>query len=240
MKILYGPPGTGKTWQAAREAVRAIEPARYAAAQQEADPVKALRELHESLVAEGRILWVTFHPSYSYEDFVEGYRPIVDETGQLAYRVVDGPFKSLCLRARFEADLQIGEPLFLFVDEEEQSGVVRLRPDSVLTRGGKRIAIADAKWKRASESGVAHGIKREDFYQIHAYLTRYKVSEAVILVPKAPWMPGTWTKSYRDADTNAQVHLVGVDVEGLVSRSAKAREASYKLLTQMLGSVLPA
>lgn len=132
------------------------------------------------------------------------------------------------------------EPLFLFVDEEEQSGVVRLRPDYVFTRGGKPIAIADAKWKRASESGVAHGIKREDFYQIHAYLTRYKVSEAVILVPKAPWMPGTWTKSYRDADTNAQVHLIGVDVEGLVSRSTKAREASYKLLTQMLGSVLPA
>ena len=111
MKILYGPPGTGKTWQAARDAVRAIEPARYELAQQEADPAEALRKLHESLVAEGRILWVTFHPSYSYEDFVEGYRPIVDEAGQLAYRVVDGPFKSLCLRARFEADLQIGDQL---------------------------------------------------------------------------------------------------------------------------------
>ena len=132
------------------------------------------------------------------------------------------------------------EPLFLFVDEEDKSGIVRLRPDYVFTRGGKPIAIADAKWKRASESGAAHGIKREDFYQIHAYLTRYKVSEAVILVPKAPWMPEAWTKSYRDADTNARVHLIGVDVEGLVSRSAKAREVSYELLTQMLGSVLPA
>ncbi|EJZ59564.1 GTPase subunit of restriction endonuclease [Pseudomonas fluorescens R124] len=111
MKILYGPPGTGKTWQAAREAVRAIEPARYALAMQEADSVEALRQLHEGLVAEGRILWVTFHPSYSYEDFVEGYRPVVDDSGHLAYRVVDGPFKSLCLRARFETDLQIGDQL---------------------------------------------------------------------------------------------------------------------------------
>ncbi|MGC5686127.1 McrC family protein [Pseudomonas haemolytica] len=132
------------------------------------------------------------------------------------------------------------ESLFLFVDKEDQTGVVRLRPDYIFTRGGEPVAIADAKWKRASEGGIAHGIKREDFYQIHAYLTRYNVSDAVILVPKAPWMPGKWTKSYRDPDTNAQVHLIGVDVEGLVSRSTMAREASYKLLTEMLGSVLPA
>ncbi|UZE05022.1 McrB family protein [Pseudomonas corrugata] len=111
MKILYGPPGTGKTWLAAREAVKAIEPVRYALTMQESNPVEALRHLHESLVTEGRILWVTFHPSYSYEDFVEGYRPVIDDTGQLGYRVVDGPFKSLCLRARFETDLQIGDQL---------------------------------------------------------------------------------------------------------------------------------
>jgi 5-methylcytosine-specific restriction protein B len=136
MKILYGPPGTGKTWQAAREAVRAIEPARYALAMQEANPAGALRTLHESLVSEGRILWVTFHPSYSYEDFVEGYRPVVDDAGQLAYRVVDGPFKSLCLRARFETDLQIGEQLLdgsgrpagIVVEKDSGGWVVRVTP----------------------------------------------------------------------------------------------------------------
>lgn len=111
MKILYGPPGTGKTWLAAREAVKAIEPLRYELALQDVNSAEALRSLHEQLVHEGRILWVTFHPSYSYEDFVEGYRPVVDDFGQLAYRVVDGPFKTLCLRAKFETDLQIGEKL---------------------------------------------------------------------------------------------------------------------------------
>ncbi|WP_122673088.1 McrB family protein, partial [Pseudomonas viridiflava] len=111
MKILYGPPGTGKTWLAAREAVKAIEPVRYELALQDVNSAEALRSLHEQLVNEGRILWVTFHPSYSYEDFVEGYRPVVDDFGQLAYRVVDGPFKTLCLRAKFETDLQIGEKL---------------------------------------------------------------------------------------------------------------------------------
>ncbi|ENQ0983682.1 TPA: AAA family ATPase [Pseudomonas aeruginosa] len=137
MKILYGPPGTGKTWRAAREAVRALEPELYSDALKEADPDSALRRLHDSLVADGRILWVTFHPSYSYEDFVEGYRPIVDDAGQLAYRVVDGPFKSLCLRARFETDLQIGEqltdgagrPAGIVVEKDAGGWVVRVTPN---------------------------------------------------------------------------------------------------------------
>lgn len=137
MKILYGPPGTGKTWRAAREAAKAVEPARFAAAMVAGDPDAAVRQLHDSLVAEGRILWVTFHPSYSYEDFIEGYRPVVDEEGQLAYRVVDGPFKTLCLRARFENDLQIGDqltygagrPAGVVVDKDAGGWVVRVTPN---------------------------------------------------------------------------------------------------------------
>lgn len=136
MKILYGPPGTGKTWHAAREAVKAIEPTLYNLALQEVDPIKAIRSLHEQLVNEGRILWVTFHPGYSYEDFIEGYRPVVDDSGQLSYRVVDGPFKALCLRAKFETDLQIGEKLTnssggsagTVVDKDAGGWVIRVTP----------------------------------------------------------------------------------------------------------------
>lgn len=111
MKILSGPPGTGKTWLAAREAVKAVEPDLYSQAIAATDADARLSQLHAELVAEGRILWISFHPSYSYEDFVEGYRPVVDELGQLSYRVVDGPFKLMCQRAGFKADLQIGEQL---------------------------------------------------------------------------------------------------------------------------------
>jgi len=107
MKILYGPPGTGKTWRATREAVRATAPDLYNACKTDDE----LKKLHDNLVADGRILWVTFHPSYSYEDFVEGFRPTVSEDGQLAYKVVDGPFKMLCQRARLTADIPLGEIL---------------------------------------------------------------------------------------------------------------------------------
>jgi 5-methylcytosine-specific restriction enzyme B len=110
-KIFYGPPGTGKTWRAAREAVRAVSPEEYKSALAAKDPDAALAQLHRNFVKDGRIVWVTFHPGYSYEDFIEGYRPTVKIAGQLTYEVVDGPFKLLCDRARGEADLYIGDRL---------------------------------------------------------------------------------------------------------------------------------
>lgn len=111
MKILYGPPGTGKTWQAAQEAVKAIEPQRYQQAQASTDPLEEIRKLHETLVNDGRIIWVTFHPSYSYEDFVEGFRPSIGPNEQLLYTVVEGPFKTICRRATLTSDLSVGDML---------------------------------------------------------------------------------------------------------------------------------
>lgn len=109
LKMLYGPPGTGKTWLAAREAVRAVDPVAYAAAASTGDDDE-LQRLHRAFVEEGRILWVTFHPNYSYEDFVEGYRPIVKD-GTMTYEPVDGPFKLLCDRAAKKSDLGFGDVL---------------------------------------------------------------------------------------------------------------------------------
>ena len=86
LRILYGPPGTGKTWRAARDAVRLLAPAVKAADV----PAK-----HRSLVEAGRIIWVTFHPSYSYEDFVEGFRPVVKSVG-ITFKPKPGPFRIAC------------------------------------------------------------------------------------------------------------------------------------------------
>ncbi len=54
----------------------------------------------KKLMDEGFIEFVTFHPSYSYEEFVEGIRASTNEKGEIAYRVKDGIFKDLCKRAR--------------------------------------------------------------------------------------------------------------------------------------------
>jgi len=43
--------------------------------------------------------FVTFHPSFGYEDFIEGLRPLTTDDGTLTYRVEDGIFKTLSRRA---------------------------------------------------------------------------------------------------------------------------------------------
>jgi len=87
MKIFAGPPGTGKTYSAAREAVRFFIPH---------ITDENINNEHRRLVDEGKILWVTFHPSFSYEDFVEGFRPEETETGAISYSIVPGPFLRAC------------------------------------------------------------------------------------------------------------------------------------------------
>jgi 5-methylcytosine-specific restriction protein B len=86
LKILYGPPGTGKTWRAAREAVELLRPGTL--------PDDVMK-VHGELVNAGQIIWVTFHPSYTYEDFVEGFRPEATKEGIL-YVPRPGPFRIAC------------------------------------------------------------------------------------------------------------------------------------------------
>lgn len=74
--ILYGPPGTGKTYLA-RELAEALA------------PQESCREL------------VQFHPSTSYEDFFEGYRPVgSSKGGGIAYKLTPGPLARIAKRAR--------------------------------------------------------------------------------------------------------------------------------------------
>jgi 5-methylcytosine-specific restriction protein B len=66
--VLYGPPGTGKTYSVQRRAVEIVEGAPASRTGRE------VAERFRRYVEEGRIEFVTFHPSYSYEEFVEGFR----------------------------------------------------------------------------------------------------------------------------------------------------------------------
>jgi MoxR-like ATPase len=93
--VLYGPPGTGKTWLARRLAAHAFD----------SDAVRL----------------VQFHPSYTYEDFVEGYRPVT-VGATLTYELVDGPLRELSAHAQEHAD----RPHLLIIDEINRGNLPKI------------------------------------------------------------------------------------------------------------------
>lgn len=92
-QILYGPPGTGKTHTTINEALAILDPAFLAA---HSDQRKLLKARFAELEASKHVRFVTFHQSFSYEDFVEGLRAEPNAAGQLTFRPMDGVFKEIC------------------------------------------------------------------------------------------------------------------------------------------------
>lgn len=95
-QILYGPPGTGKTYQTINRALSIIDPTFYKDHKENREMIKAKFDEYMKL---GRIGFVTFHQSYSYEEFVEGIKASTNEKGEIQYQVEDGIFKELCISA---------------------------------------------------------------------------------------------------------------------------------------------
>ena len=121
-QVFYGPPGTGKTYRTSEEAVKICD----------GDVSEDRNEYmvrYKELMEEGRIEFVTFHQSFSYEDFVEGLRPFVSSEhntpGGFRLRVRNGVFKKIERRARIQ-----GEPK----DDLEWADDDSSREDSFLGR----------------------------------------------------------------------------------------------------------
>lgn len=96
-QILYGPPGTGKTYNSINKAITIVNP--DFDIQQDREKVK---EAYDRLEKEGKILFSTFHQSMSYEDFIEGIKPLPPQPGEsLSYDIQAGIFKIACARAAY-------------------------------------------------------------------------------------------------------------------------------------------
>ena len=95
--IFQGPPGTGKTYVA--------------------------RELAKHLAgSKERVTLVQFHPSYSYEDFVQGFRPTLTKSEQPSFELKDGPLLRMAEAAREEQERAKKEgedpaKFYLIIDE---------------------------------------------------------------------------------------------------------------------------
>ena len=94
--IFQGPPGTGKTY--------------------------AARKFAERLAgSEQRVRLVQFHPSYAYEDFVQGFRPTLHD-GQPGFKLKDGPLLTMARRAWKDPEAKY----FLIIDEINRGNLAKL------------------------------------------------------------------------------------------------------------------
>ena len=95
--IFQGPPGTGKTY----------------VAQKLANCLAGSKE---------RVTLVQFHPSYAYEDFVQGFRPVQAGIGQAGFELRDGPLLRAAERARQEPNTNH----FLVIDEINRGNIAKV------------------------------------------------------------------------------------------------------------------
>lgn len=123
-RIYYGPPGCGKTYRL-----------------QQALMPKYRDE------AGARYRFVTFHPSMSYEEFVEGLRPITDEiTKELRYEVKPGIFREVCELASADP----GQRYALFIDEINRANIAKVL--------GELITLIEPD-KRVRRDGESRGLR---------------------------------------------------------------------------------
>ena len=95
--IFQGPPGTGKTYVA--------------------------QELAEALAGSAdRVTLVQFHPSYSYEDFVQGYRPTMSAQGGAGFDIRNGPLLQAAVRARNDPEASH----YLVIDEINRGNLAKV------------------------------------------------------------------------------------------------------------------
>ena len=91
-QILYGPPGTGKTYATMAKAVGIAEGLTATEIKDHYPNRSDLKAQYQSHVESGRIVFTTFHQSFTYEDFVEGIKPELSEK-DISYKIDDGVFK---------------------------------------------------------------------------------------------------------------------------------------------------
>jgi 5-methylcytosine-specific restriction enzyme B len=166
--MLYGAPGVGKTHNY-KKLVSLIESGKY----NESDIFKSIienqnldidiDETFEIIKNEKRIEFVTFHQSYSYEDFIEGFRPTENSHIELE----DGIFKLLCNKAKN----QIKETIYQHISFDEAFDILRTKYienelDKIFSVSNVEIVIHEFKDKtikvQSSNAKDTQYVKKSD------------------------------------------------------------------------------
>ena len=137
-QILYGPPGTGKTYNTIKKAIEIIE-----GKIDSSEDMDELKKRFDNYIENGQIKFITFHQSYSYEEFVEGLKAESDENNNIKYEIKDGVFKDICEKAK---NIKIEfKNYVLIIDEINRGNISKIFGELItLIEPSKRIGAKDA------------------------------------------------------------------------------------------------
>ncbi|WP_335994155.1 McrB family protein, partial [Acinetobacter pittii] len=160
--ILYGPPGTGKTFsvKSSLDFVCQGDTSRYEVLQ--------------------------FHPSFTYEDFIEGIKPKgVSKDGNIRFELVNGIFKNFCIKAKKHPE----KDFYFVVDEINRANLSMVFGETLsLLEKDYRQDTENKNLIRTQYSALIEDLIKEDnkfkdlAYEIHNNEVKFGVPKNVFFI----------------------------------------------------------
>lgn len=155
-QILFGPPGTGKTYNTVNMALDIVCPL-AGGLKWETKSREEARRKYQEILPGGRIVFVTFHQSMSYEDFIEGIKPEPTKDGKITYEVKDGIFKELCAKAEKDKS----QNYVMIIDEINRGNVANIFGELIsLIEDDKRLGASEELCAELPYSHTIFGVPK--------------------------------------------------------------------------------
>lgn len=154
-QILFGPPGTGKTYNTVNMGLDIVCPL-AGGLKWETKSRDEARDKYQEMLPNGRIVFITFHQSMSYEDFIEGIKPKAKD-GKITYEVKNGIFKELCAKAEKDKS----QNYVMIIDEINRGNVANIFGELIsLIEDDKRLGASEELHAELPYSHTIFGVPK--------------------------------------------------------------------------------